>query len=182
MDDIVKQAMDKWPDVPDCYGWLGLDNRGQWHMRDDRVQSLGSFQSDVSGAKGSVLKHEKLVGFIQRNYAADEKGQWFFQNGPQRVYVELELAPYVWRLDDHDIPIAQTGEVTQVQACLMDEVGRVYLATDLGFGLVHTMDVGRVADALEQGRWKLVECESKDLPHQYGYVISPQAELKASRP
>ena len=23
MDDIVKKAMAKWPDVPHCYGWLG---------------------------------------------------------------------------------------------------------------------------------------------------------------
>lgn len=181
MDDIVKQAMAKWPDVPDCYGWLGLDSRGHWHMRDDRVQSLGLFQSDVPGAKGSLLTHEKLVAFIHRNYAADEKGQWFFQNGPQRVYVELELTPYVWRLDDDYTPIAQTGEMTLVRACLMDEVGRVYLETDLGLGLVHSMDVGHVADALEQGRWKLVDCESNDLPNQYGFVISPQAMGKANR-
>ena len=25
MDEIVKQAMAKWPNVPHCYGWLGLD-------------------------------------------------------------------------------------------------------------------------------------------------------------
>ncbi|MFZ9138137.1 MAG: DUF2946 family protein, partial [Hylemonella sp.] len=24
MDDIVRQAMAKWPNVPACYGWLGL--------------------------------------------------------------------------------------------------------------------------------------------------------------
>lgn len=35
MDDIVKQALAKWPNVPDCYGWLGLDARGRWFMRDD---------------------------------------------------------------------------------------------------------------------------------------------------
>ena len=28
MDDIVKQAMAKWPNVPHCYGWLALDARG----------------------------------------------------------------------------------------------------------------------------------------------------------
>ena len=151
-------------------------------MRDDRVQSLGLFQSEVPGAKGSVLKHEKLVAFIHRNYAADEQGRWFFQNGPQRVYVELELTPDVWRLDDQYTPTAQTGEITRVRACLMDETGRVYLETDLGLGLVHSMDVGHVADALEQGLWKLVDCESKDLPNQYGFVISPQAVVKASKP
>jgi hypothetical protein len=174
MDDIVKQAMAKWPNVPDCYGWLGLDSRGQWHMRDDPVQGLGAFQSGVPGAKGSVLRHDKLIEFIHRNYAVDEKGQWFFQNGPQRVYVELELTPYVWRLDENFTPVAQTGEITQALACLVDEAGRVYLKTPLGLGLVHTMDVGHVAEALEQGLWNLENCDSKKLPIQHGFVISPQ--------
>jgi hypothetical protein len=175
MDDIVKQAMAKWPNVPDCYGWLGLDSRGQWLMRDDPVQSLGAFQSGVPGAKGSVLRHEKLIEFIHRNYAADDKGQWFFQNGPQRVFVELELTPFVWRLDENFMPVAQTGETTQVLECLVDEVGRVYLKTPLGFGLVHTMDVGHVAEALEQGLWRLETCDSQNLPVQNGFVVSPQA-------
>ncbi len=43
MDDIVRQAIAKWPNVPDCYGWLGLDARGRWFMRDDAVQAQGSF-------------------------------------------------------------------------------------------------------------------------------------------
>lgn len=179
MDDIVKQAMAKWPNVPDCYGWLGLDSRGQWLMRDDPVQCLGDFQSGVSGAKGSVLRHEKLIDFIHRNYAADEKGQWFFQNGPQRVYVELEITPFVWRLDENFVPVAQTGEITQVLACLVDEVGRVYLKTPLGLGLVHTMDVGHVAEALEHGRWRLESCDSQKLPKQNGFVVSPQAMNRA---
>ena len=175
MDDIVKQAMAKWPNVPDCYGWLGLDSRGHWLMRDDRVQSLGGFQSGVPGAKGSVLRHEKLMDFIHRNYSADPEGQWFFQNGPQRVFVELERAPYVWRLEDGFVPVAQTGAVTTVLACLMDEHGHVYLSTPLGLGLVHTLDVGRVAQALDQGLWPLQDCVSKDLPLTYGFVISPQS-------
>ena len=58
-------------------------------MRDDRVQALGQFASGVPGCKGSVLQHDKLIEFIGRNYAADAQGQWFFQNGPQRVYVCL---------------------------------------------------------------------------------------------
>lgn len=181
MDDIVRQAMVKWPHVPNCYGWLGLDSRGHWHMRDDQVQSLASFQSGVPGAKGSVLKHEKLIEFIHRNYAADEQGQWFFQNGPQRVYVELELTPYVWRLDESLMPVAQTGEKTRALACLVDEAGRVYLKTPLGLGLVHTLDVGHVADALEQGRWQLENCDSKNLPMQYGFVTSPQGIAKGKR-
>ena len=75
MDDIVKQAMAKWPGVPDCRGWLGLDARGNWYMRDDASQAAGAFTSKRSGAKGSMLLHEKLIDFIQRNYAADAQGQ-----------------------------------------------------------------------------------------------------------
>jgi hypothetical protein len=175
MDDIVRQAMSKWPNVPACTGWLGLDSRGQWYMRDDRAQALGAFQSGVPGAKGSVLRHEKLIEFIQRNYEADAQGRWYFQNGPQRVFVELEVAPWVWRLDADHTPLAQNGERTSVLACLMDELGRVYLQTPLGLGLVHTLDVGLAAEALDAGLWTLQECEAQALPERYGFVLSPQA-------
>ena len=94
MDDIVKAALAKWPNVPHCYGWLGLDARGNWYMRDDKTQAQGPFVQ----SKGSLLRHDKLIDFIQRNYEADAEGRWFFQNGPQRVYVELEATPYIWRM------------------------------------------------------------------------------------
>ena len=42
MDDIVLQALAKWPHVPDCYGWLGLDARGNWFMRDAQAQAQGA--------------------------------------------------------------------------------------------------------------------------------------------
>ena len=67
MDDIVRQAMAKWPHVPDCFGWLGLDARGNWYMRDDQAQALGPFAGGTRFAKGSVLTHEKLIAFIERN-------------------------------------------------------------------------------------------------------------------
>ena len=50
MDDIVKQAMAKWPQVPDCYGWLGLDARGNWYLRDERAQAQGAFASGLPGS------------------------------------------------------------------------------------------------------------------------------------
>jgi hypothetical protein len=174
MDDIVRQAMAKWPHVPDCFGWLGLDARGQWRMRDERVQAQGSFQSGRSQAKGSVLQHEKLIGFIERNYAGNEKGWWFFQNGPQRVYIELETTPFIWRISDALEVQSHTGALTEVKACLVDELGRAYLETNLGFGLVHTMDVSRLANALERQIWAPEECLSGELPQRYGYAVSPQ--------
>ena len=164
MDDLVRQAMAKWPNVPDCYGWLGLDSRGQWHMRDDRVQALGSFQSGVPGAKGSVLRHDKLIEFIHRNYEADAQGRWYFQNGPQRVYVELESTPRVWRVGQDGTVQAHTGQTAQVLDGLVDEEGHLYLNTPIGLGLVHTLDVGLAADLIEQGRWTLQDCERAGLP------------------
>jgi len=173
MDDIVKQAMAKWPNVPDCFGWLGLDARGNWYMRDDRSQALGPFAGGPPGAKGSMLLHDKLIAFIQRNYLADDLGRWFFQNGPQRVYVELEVTPWVWRIQADFSVQAHTGQPTHYVACLMDEHGWLYLETALGFGLVHTQDVALAAQALEQELWALQPVVRGDLPARYGYVTSP---------
>lgn len=174
MDDIVKQALAKWPNVPACYGWLGLDTRGNWYMRDDRVQAQGPFAGGTAQSKGSQLKHEKLIEFIQRNYEPDELGQWFFQNGPQRVYVELEATPLIWRVRDDFSIQDHTGRAACVQRCLLDEQGRVYLEADTGFGLVHSMDMSHVADAVEEGLWLPQEVLAVALPTQFHYVCSPQ--------
>lgn len=173
MDDIVKLAMAKWPNVPDCYGWLGLDARGDWYLRDDRTQALGTFASAVAGAKGSRLAHDKLIAFIQRNYQADAQGCWFFQNGPQRVYVELELTPWIWRVQaDGDVQ-SHTGLPTTCTTALLDEQGWLFLETPLGLGLVHTQDMGRAAEVLETGLWPLVNVKRADLAPRYGYIASP---------
>ena len=173
MDDIVKLAMAKWPNVPDCFGWLGLDARGNWYMRDDRAQALGPFAGGLLAAKGSRLQHEKLIAFIERNYAADDQGRWFFQNGPQRVYVELEVTPWVWRVQSDFSVQAHTGQTTDCIACLMDEHGWLYMETPLGFGLVHTLDVGVAALALETGIWEAHAVQRSDLAKRYGYMTSP---------
>ena len=175
MDDIVKQAMRKWPNVPHCYGWLGLDMRGDWYMRDAQVQAQGDF----AHAKGSRLVHDKLIEFIWRNYAADAQGCWYFQNGPQRVYVELQAAPWVWRIQPNGEVHAHTGQVVSAKQALMDEAGHLYLHTAQGLGLVHTQDVSAAAEWIEQGRWPLQEVNRADLPAQYHYVLSPE---KQNRP
>ena len=174
MDDIVKQAIAKWPNVPDCYGWLGLDARGHWHLRDGDAQAAGVFGSGVPDSKGSLLLHDKLLAFIGRNYACDARGCWYFQNGPQRVYVELEVAPWVWRLSPDGTVASHTGLPARVQDCLLDEAGRVFLLTDLGLGLVHSLDVDLVAAAVEDGRWEPQSVLSDALPLRYGFVRSPQ--------
>lgn len=177
MDDIVKAALAKWPNVPHCHGWLALDARGDWYLRDDATQAAGPFPQ----AKGSRVVHDKLREFIERNYAADEDGGWFFQNGPQRVYVELEAAPWVWRLHAVDDTAAapevrsHTGRIAQVDGAWLDEQGRVFLATDLGFGLVHTLDMETAAGAIERGVWGLDEAPFASFPERFGYRLSPAA-------
>lgn len=169
MDDIVKQALAKWPNVPDCYGWLGLDARGRWFMRDDAAQAAGDFPQ----SRGSWLRHEKLIDFIGRNYESDDEGRWFFQNGPQRVYVELECTPWVWQvLPDYRLQ-SHTGLQTSAGECLLDEEGRLYIASPQGLGLVHSQDMVLAAEPVEQGVWVPRDVMSADLPVQYGFVRSP---------
>lgn len=169
MDAIVQAALKKWPNVPHCYGWLALDARGNWYMRDERIQHAGPFPQ----VKGSRIDHDKLRAFIERNYAADAAGCWFFQNGPQRVYVELEATPWVWRLQPDGRVLTHTGLPATVQSSWLDEAGHLYLLTDLGVGLVHTADMGLAADAVEQGRWAPEALAADTLPKRFGFVRHP---------
>ena len=174
MDDIVKQAMTKWPNVPACHGWLGLDNRGNWYMRDDPVQALGPFNSNIPGCKGSEVRHGKLIDFIARNYAPDARGCWYFQNGPQRVFVELQATPLVWRLQPDGSVRDHIGRSAVVHGCWLDELGQLYLEADTGFGLVHSQDMFQAAEAIEQGIWLPQDILQVQLPARFGFVKSPQ--------
>jgi len=178
MDDIVKAALKKWPNVPHCYRWLALDARGDWYMRDERIQHAGPFPQ----VKGSRIEHEKLREFIERNYEADEQGHWFFQNGPQRVYVQLEAAPWVWRVQWHGATpsvTSHTGRAAEVQSVWLDEAGRLFLGTDIGFGIVHTQDVLDAAQAVEQGLWVPEPLKFAQAPQRFGYTLDPQPADRA---
>jgi hypothetical protein len=174
MDEIVKAALKKWPNVPACRGWLGLDARGDWYMRDEGVQAAGPF----ARVKGSRIAHAKLIDFIARNYERDDAdGAWFFQNGPQRVYVELEAAPWVWRLGPADFGVrSHTGRQAAVRSAWLDEQGRMFLDTEIGFGLVHTQDMHDAARAVESGLWQPQTMPFAEMPARFGYRLSPQAD------
>ncbi len=142
MDDIVKQALAKWPNVPHCYGWLALDARGNWRMRDERAQHLN--------LPGDKLTNAALVGFITRNYAVDERGCWYFQNGPQRVYVQLEATPYIVRTDPAAGWLLHTGApLGTPEAVFMTETGALVLRHG---EIVAQLDDRDFADVLPQLR------------------------------
>jgi hypothetical protein len=183
MDDIVKAAIKKWPNVPNCFDWLGLDARGDWYLRDAGTQAAGPFPR----SKGSRITHEKLRDFIQRNYEHDAQGAWFFQNGPQRVYVALELAPLVIGVRRQASPAAQgagapgfqlethTGQLVQsVRGIWLDELGHLYLETEHGLGVVRSLDMDAAADAIEARGWVPEDISSAELPGRFGFVLRPQ--------
>ncbi len=177
MDDIVKAAMAKWPNVPDCVGWLGLDERGDWYMRDDRVQAQGAFPI----AKGARIEHQALKAFIHRNLGSDAKGQWFFQNGPQRVFIELANTPWIWRVTETSGVVSSTGQATLLDWTGLDESGRLYAHTPLGLGLVHSQDIWQASEHLQHGLWPQPEPVSwAELPQRFAFVRSPQTQTAVS--
>ena len=184
MDDLVRQAMGKWPNVPNCYGWLALSARGDWDLRDDAAQAAGPFAGAGSTvtSKGSELRHEKLIGFINRNYAADDAGCWYFQNGPQRVYVELESTPLIARLLPDGAVHAHTGSSLNIQRCLVDEAGHLYLDCNEGLARLHTQDLVAAVPFIEQGLWVPQLANGDDLPSRFGYVCSPQLRAFKAEP
>ncbi len=123
--------MAKWPDVPAVFGWLALDRRGRWRL------------------KGEPVANEAAVRFIGRNYACDGEGRWFFQNGPQRVFVALEYAPWVYRLDGAGNLATHTGRTARApRAATLDEELNVMVLTELGPGLVDGRDLGALSERI----------------------------------
>ncbi|MET3134840.1 hypothetical protein AAKU55_005142 [Oxalobacteraceae bacterium GrIS 1.11] len=142
MDDLVKQAIAKWPNVPHCYGWLGLDARGNWRMRDQRAQDLQ--------LPGEKIHHAALLGFIARNYLHDERACWFFQNGPQRVYLMLEATPYIARTDPlHGFVLHTGAPLGPVEQALLCAGGELILQSGAVVAQLDDRDLEQALGALE---------------------------------
>lgn len=131
MDDWVLKALQRWPNVPALFGWLGLDHRGRWLI------------------KGEAITHPRIVETINRNYGVDEFGRWYFQNGPQRGYIELAYAPFVLRRH-RDAFITHTGlDVERPSQLVIDEEGVVCISTEHGLGEVAGADLDWVLERLQ---------------------------------
>ncbi|MFC7289616.1 DUF2946 family protein [Herminiimonas glaciei] len=198
MDAIVAQALAKWPNVPHCYGWLALDARGSWRMRNEAAQ-----EKQLAGDK---IVHPALIGFIQRNYTHDAQGRYYFQNGPQRVYVDLEVAPYIAHTDPVHGFILHTGQhYTNIAAAYMSAGGRLFLSgddklallddRDMAQCLAHIQSDGRsIADEqllawlaqrgnsaalslqIDSHRIALQYIEDEALSSRFGFICTPRAE------
>ena len=143
MDDQVRRALDKWPNVPAAYGWLRLDRRGRWFLID---RNQPGFDEKHHG-KGTEVKNDALIDFIARNYMSDERGRWFWQNGPQRAFANIDAAPLVLRvMQAHDNNqrglITHTGyHVAAVNRAFIGPDDGLYLDTDLGPACVYDLDL-----------------------------------------
>ena len=146
MDEIVKQALAKWPSVPHCYGWLALDARGAFRMRDEVAQRTDS--------PGDIIRHTALLAFIYRNYTHDDRGAWFFQNGPQRVYVDLEITPFIARTDPLHQFVLHDGEVMSgIDEVCLTEHGQLVLGNGRQIATLDDRDLVQCLPLLKiQGR------------------------------
>lgn len=187
MDERVERALARWPNVPDLFGWLGLNRRGQWLIQN------------------SVVTNRRLFDVISRNYDRDEHGRWFFQNGPQRGYVALDYTPLVLHAQPDDSLLTHTGlNVSRVEAVYLDEAGSLVLDTEHGPGLLCDQDLewalsqmkasGNVEDALGEALNQASDettqltinvadetvtvqrCDEKQLPGRLSFVREPEAE------
>ncbi len=151
MDEQVLRSLIKWPNVPDCFGWLALDRRGQWRMRDEFAQ-----QHQLSG---QVIVHAALNEFISRNYVCDTLGRYFFQNGPQRVYISLAATPWIARITPSEKGLqimTQCNSPIEPSLALSDESGNIYIV-----GLIHQTIYQ------DQDQFEEIFCESVALLHDH---------------
>lgn len=165
MDEAVLRALARWPGVADVYGWLVLDRRGEWRLR-------------VEGAERRFerIGNRALRDFICRNYAADARGRWYFQNGPQRVYVELAYAPLVVRLDAAGLTDHCGRAFGEPRGIWQDEEGSLLLLGDLGLGLVDDRDLAAFCAGRGDSLGGLPVVTRAEAPGCFGYVREPRPE------
>jgi len=135
MDEQVLRSLIKWPNVPHCFGWLALDRRGQWRMRDEYAQT--------NQLPGNVIQHVALNEFISRNYAHDSLGRYFFQNGPQRVFITLDATPWIARMIPSESGpqlSTQCGTEIKPHGALSDEKGNIYITGSIPQSLSDQID------------------------------------------
>ena len=127
----MSDALPPWPQVPACYGWLSLDARGNWRLKDEAVD------------------HPGLIAFLNTHYACDDEGCWLVNNGPQRVYVRLDCAPWVLRLQPDGRFVTHTGRVAAIEGPLyLDSEGRVFMRTDAGPASLDDRDLAMLINEL----------------------------------
>ncbi len=158
MDEIVLRSMAKWPDVPDVYGWLALDRRGNWLI------------------KGERIANPAVRDFISRNYAVDARGCWYFQNGPQRVFVDLAYMPLIVHLAGDGLR-DHCGRPYEREELLLDDEGSMLMRGKAGPGLLDDRDLERFCE-LSEG---LPSVPRAQVPARFGFVKNPSAGILAPR-
>lgn len=151
MDPIVAQAMVKWPNVPAVYGWLSLDRRGNWRI------------------KGERIANQALREFISRNYESDGAGRWYFQNGPQRVYVTLDYTPLVVHYDGDALRDHRERPFAPRETYLDDE-GSVLMQGEGTVALLDDRDLARFAETASS----LQRIKSSEIQGRFGFVKEPK--------
>jgi hypothetical protein len=147
----------KWPNVPDVYNWLELDNRGNWCIKNEKIS------------------HKGLIKFINDHYSSDDKGRWFFQNGPQRVFVKLHSTPFILSIALNDDVIyfkTQTNQVIQqIEQFWLDNNGRLLLSWGQYLGLLSDRDLLMMSDYIvpvnANGQQEFDQISDLDIPSSF---------------
>ncbi len=201
MDQATIQALQKWPQVPNCFGWLHFDRRGEWRIQNDYAQ-----QHHLPGEK---VTHPGFKNYIESHLAVDDKGNHFFQNGPQRVYISFAICPWVVRF----YPLAEGkwelkttfGQAIQPTGCFLDEQDQISFEAEFetftqeengqftptkikSIGLLHDHDLdifsafakifqnscGSLGEFLWQEKMSIEPIYSEDLPQLYQFTKTPK--------
>lgn len=150
MDPSVIRSMAKWPDVPAVYGWLALDRRGNWRIRGERIGNAA------------------LRDFIGRNYASDARGRWYFQNGPQRVFVALAYTPLVVHFEGEAL-LDHCGRRFACEQAYLDDEGSVLMQGAAGVALLDDRDLAGFAERAAG----LPGVARGAVPGRFGFVANP---------
>ena len=155
-------------------------------MRDEAAQATNQL--------GDIIRHESLLAFIYRNYDCDSRSAWYFQNGPQRVYVELETTPFIARTDPAlGFVLHDRTPVLEIDHVFMTDTGQLIIQSQQKIAMLDPSDLGHCLASwlsapnqllqMKVGQqFKSVEwVDSNQLQNRFGFIAHPSKLAQTSQ-
>jgi hypothetical protein len=170
MDEIVLRGMARWPNVPAVYGWLGLDRRGQWLI------------------KGERIPNPLVTEFIGRNYApfvlrtVNRDGdplELRTHNGKQVSRVNgvwVDEGGVVLVDNEHGLGTVHDRDLERLVPCLVDAGARPVEEAALD-GLMEALERGQPAAlwlSVGGSKPKIEPIASGDVAKRFAFVAQPE--------
>ena len=142
VDELVQAALRKWPNVPHCYDWLAGPGCARALVHARRARAARRAFPQVKAVASSTTSRSPSSGATT---CVTTRAAGSSRTDRSACMSSSKPRPGSGGCSPMAACSATPGQLATVEDSRIDETRRLYLVTDLGFGLVHSLDVQQAA-------------------------------------